>query len=75
MYFTVAAKVDVRGIHQTLRPYMIYAGQSEQEARAELASEAKWYYDRGFNLVTYTPDYALMDDGTEAICIKVKNGI
>lgn len=75
MYFTVAAKVDVRGIRQTLRPYMIYAGQSEKEARAELVSEAQWYHSRGFDLVDYTPDYALMDDGTEVICIKVKDGI
>ena len=75
MYFTIAAKVDVRGIRQTLRPYAIYAGQSEQEAREELAGEAKWYYDRGYNLVTFSPDYAQMDNGTEVVTIKVENVI
>lgn len=54
---------------------MIYAGQSEEKARAELVSEAQWYHNRGFDLISYTPDYALMDDGVEVVCIKVKNGI
>lgn len=74
LYIVTAAKVDNRGIRQTLRSYVVYAGNSQEDARSEIVREAYWYHDRGFKLLEYTPDYASLQKGDIFVTMNITEG-